>query len=202
MKYTFFVIMLFFLITCTNPFTTRDPETPEATDNTEGFEDARTPELLFTNFEKSIEEKNVSEHMKCFADPGLGHEKTYRFQPEANLSDFLINRWTKQDEQNYFIKITEEERADFPRISFNALDDPVFQPINVSSPDDSVETRIFRYQLSITRIDTVQVYTGQMKIRAFQSRATDSNWYIYRWDDFAIDNQLEATWTFLKFENR
>lgn len=154
------------------------------------------------NFEKSIEEKNLIEYVHCFADPGLGHEKTYRFEPEINLIDYFFNTWTKKDEENYFIKITEQERSDYPLLSFSVLDNVSYPPINLSAPEDSVETTTFRYQFSVSHIDTVQVYTGQMKLRFFRTKLTDSNWYVYLWTDYALNDQFEKSWSYLKYENR
>lgn len=187
---------------CTNPFSTRDPESPDLTNNVESFEDARDPEMLLSNFEKAIEEKNVPEYVNCFANPELGHTKQFRFEAEASLIDYFINSWSIRDEENYFRKIVEEKRPNFPKLNFVTLDEPEPQPINFAAPDDSMETSIFRYQLTISEVDTQKIYKGQMKLRVYQSRATDSNWYIYRWYDYAIENNFEETWSYLKFENQ
>jgi hypothetical protein len=189
-------------LTCTNPFSTREPEPPDTTGNIQGFEDARDTDQLLNNFERAIEEKNITEYINCFANPDVGHQKSFRFVPEPGLVDYFLDPWSLRDEENYFRKMTEEQRVDFPRLTFNTLDEPVFQPLNLAAPDDSMETNIFRYQLTVAEVDTQKIYTGQMKLRVFQSRSTDSNWYIYHWNDYAIDENFESSWSFLKFENR
>jgi len=204
MNFYRFIIVLIVFWQCTNPFSTRDPEEPDESGNLQGYEDARTPEILLSNFEKALKEKNTVEYVNCFANPVSGHKKTYAFEPDARLVvDFqLFPNWSTRDEESYFLKLTEEERADFPQILFSTLDEPEYRPINLAAPDDSVETNIFRYLLTVVHIDSEKVYSGQMRFRAFQARSTDSNWYLYYWSDYANKDDYESTWSFLKLENR
>ncbi len=205
------IAFLLFLFTCTNPFTTREGQVEKPGSNVPGpagtYDPAVTPELVFVNLKKSLQEKNVAEYMRCFIPPNLeGQPHQFRFIPEQHFSnEFSRQPWTLTDEQNYFIQISQSQKGNYPKMDLilaNGQEIPL-TPITPTSVDDSLETGSLKYSLKIAfSQDSSKTYQGLLQFHLFKSKTPPEVWYIYYWQDNAIDKNYDATWTNLKLYYR
>ncbi len=193
----FFLIIL--LITgCTNPFDVRNPESPDNQSLTAVFDAPTTPRIVLTNFARALEQKNVQKYLENFSNSDMQNITPFHFEPEQNLFDYFIPVWTIEDEGNYFINLLQTGKVNYPVIKFNYADSVSLTAINASAIDDSVESNYFRYTLEINFGDSVSVYQGRAKFKLLRSRTTLDYWYIYFWSDFALDENYDKSWSFLK----
>ncbi|MBD3224835.1 MAG: hypothetical protein GF313_08905 [Caldithrix sp.] len=196
--YKFAYILLLLVISCTNPFATRSPEEPENTDNAI-YDQAIDPEITITNFSRAIEQKNLFQYMQCFVptDQQEIHQFTYR--PEPFYENDFVNRWTLDDERNFFVQLTGSGNQNYPRMRFSFLDTLSLRPINPTAVDDSVETQSMNYELEIDfSADSSTTFRGTSIFRLFRSNQAPELWHIYYWQDNAINENFQSTWTFLK----
>ncbi len=201
------IVAILWLYACTNPFTTRQDkvETPDV--GTPGgkpvYDPAVNPDLVFVNLKKAIEAKDVDEYMKCFVPlTQNGQPHSFEFVPEQHFTnEFEKQKWTLNDEQNYFIQLTRSQKNDYPKLDFSLNDGgPItLNPITPTSINDSLETASVKYQLTVLySVDSVKIYSGVLQFRLFKSNIPPEIWYIYYWEDNAINNEYEKTWTALK----
>lgn len=190
------------LIHCTNPFSTREPEKPDS--GSQVYDNATEPKIVLENMIMAIKEKNVNEYKKIFVSDGTGNQQgshTFKFEPEPSLSEYFISKWTQQDEESYFNNLVSTSSGNYPilKLSFN-VSDYSFTPIISGSESDSVRTNSMQYVFTVNPGDSTKVYTGNAEFKLFRSEA-DQFWYIYYWQDNAIDQNYNETWTNLKIQN-
>lgn len=204
MYYKIIVVALLFsvLIYCTNPFSTRDPETPDSGSNV--YENTTEPKIVLQNMIMAIQEKNINEYKKVFInadDGGTSDEHHFSFEPEPSLSDHFIDQWTVDDEESYFRNLVNISGGNYPllNLSFN-VSAYSFTPIIIGSQNDSVRTSNMKYTFTVNSGDSIFVYTGNSEFKLYRSDA-DNFWYIYYWRDNAINQNYNETWTSLKLKH-
>ncbi|RMH62854.1 MAG: hypothetical protein D6677_08815 [Calditrichaeota bacterium] len=195
-----------YLLACTNPFTTRENqvEKPGSGSDSGIYLEPTQPENILINLSRAIEQKNISKYMENFADPARGAEISFRFVGDAAFQDQLIGRWNLTDEETWFRNLVLPEDKPSPVIRFSYPDSlPVFQPINSLAFEDSVETNLFRYRFTVETTDSVAQYEGFARMRLFRSQQSAREaWLIYYWQDIALQDQAQNSWTALKIRNR
>ncbi len=196
---------------CTNPFTTRENqvEKPETILPGQGstYDPAVTPELVFVNLSKSIQEKNLTEYMKCFIPlTQEGETHTFRFIPEQHfLNEFARQPWTLNDEQNYFSQLVQSPISGYPKMELILADgnEIPLNPITPTAINDSLETGSIKYSLKINfSPDSSKTYSGLVQFRLFKSKTPPEVWYLYFWQDYALNKNYDGTWTALKLYYR
>ncbi len=206
-RFIIFSILIGFTAACTNPFTTREGQVEKpVTGGSEGntvYDPAVNADIVFANFKKAIQEKNIDEYMKCFIpEEQNGEVHAFDFVPEQHfINEFSKQPWTLNDERNYFIQLSQSQKNTYPRLnlSLNEGNAITLNPITPTSVNDSLETTSVKYQLTISySADSVKVYSGVLQFRLFKSTTPPEIWYIYFWQDNAINNQYDKTWTALK----
>lgn len=176
---------------CTNPFTTRQAEEPDELVS-DTFIQPTECRILKANFSRAIEQKNTVNYMKCFVDSTLDARYPFTFVPETHYL-FYFETWGLHDEENYFNTLVSGENP--PRLRFEFTKDTTITEI---SPD--LAEFNFDYDLKVINNDTV-TYQGRGLFRLFRS-AVNSCWYIYSWQDYAVNENYDQTWTNLKHLNR
>ncbi len=202
-----FCTVAFWAVSCTNPFTTRENQVEKPVVGTPGgstvYDPAVNPDIVFTNLGKAIKEKNIDEYMKCFIpETQNGTTHSFDFVPEQHfINEFARQPWTLGDERNYFIQLSQSQKNTYPKmeLSLNEGRAITLNPITATSINDSLETNSVKYQLTIIySVDSVKVYSGVLQFRLFKSAVPPEIWYIYYWQDNAINNRYDQTWTALK----
>ncbi len=188
--------------TCTNPFSTREPEEPSGSLSTQIYEPAIDPFIVIKNFTRSIEQKNITKYMEIFQDESVDPTHQFRFIPEKYYLEEFNRRWTLMDEYDYFNALVHSANNDFPHIKFEIADSAIIlTPINVSASDDSMVTNNFKYRLVIEYVDHTDEYFATMILRLAKSKVSPEYWHIYYWRDYAIENIYTKTWTYLKLKS-
>ena len=192
------MLFCFALLYCTNPFTTREPEKPDS--GNQVYDSTTEPKIVIENMIMAIEEKNVNEYKKVFISESNDHKYKFEPEPSLNTENFFMG-WTTQDEESYFSNLLSTSSGNYPilNLAFN-VSDYSFTPIISGSESDSVRTNNMQYVFTINPGDSTQVYTGNAEFKLLRSEA-DQLWYIYYWQDNAIDQNYDETWTNLKIQN-
>jgi len=195
------IVLLQTIISCTNPFSTRTPERPAGNDQISVFEPAVTPRILMTNFSRSIEQKNLQEYLSVFQSDD-SPPVSYLFEPDENYSELFTYPWRYEDELSYFSKLSQSDRFGYPHLRFHLMDSLVFSPLNPAAADDSVETNFVRYELKIESSDSVRILSGQSRFKLLKDSQSLELWFLYFWQDRAINSEPEKSWTAHRYELR
>lgn len=175
---------------CTNPFTTREPESPKEGSLT--FIPPRTPEVVFINMSNAILEQNQENYLRSLGD-STKLPQDYRFVADAGVASEnagVFAHWTKENEKRYFSQL----RALLPPDSLHILN---LQPVRSTQFADSA---IFIENYTLTVRHTQQekgvpaIVSGQA--RFFLGVDAFGDWAIYRWEDLAVGDA--PTWSVLK----
>ncbi len=194
-----YLVVLVLLLACTNPFSTRDPETPQRENSGSVYDQAVDPEIVLVNFSRALEQKNVDQYMQCFPPRGGESPHPFTFRPEPYFVNEFVDHWTLSEELNFFNQLVSAERSTYPRIRFNFLDSLSLRPITPTAVNDSVETNSLQYQLEVTvSPDSSAVYKGTAVFKLYREEQAPELWHIYYWQDNAINQAYTSTWTYLK----
>ncbi len=206
-RFIILCIFVLWLSACTNPFTTRENQVEKPVQGTPGngtvYDPAVNADIVFVNLKKAIREKNIDEYMKCFVpEAQSGQTHLFEFVPEQHfINEFNKQPWTLNDERNYFIQLSQSQKNTYPKLdlSLNAGQPITLNPITPTSVNDSLETGSVKYQLTILySADSVKIYSGVLQFRLFKSVTPPEIWYIYYWQDNAINKEYNKSWTALK----
>jgi hypothetical protein len=190
------------LFSCTNPFSTREPEKPSGSLSTEIYEPAIDAYIVIKNLAHSIEQKNLTKYMENFHDVNIDPNHHFRFIPEQYYIEEFTRNWTLMDESDYFNNLIHSSNSGFPHIKFEIADSAItLSPINVTSIDDSLISNNFKYRLIIEFPDHTDEYEATMILRLAKSKISPEYWHIYYWRDYVIEDHYQQTWSYLKLNS-
>lgn len=188
---TFFITCLF--LYCTNPFDTRTPEPPsQGSPGTPiGNKLQNDPDSLIAKMKLAFQLRDAQLYSECFADSFLVGAN-FSFVPEQDEAPRLIN-WTLIDEENYFSNFVNNEN-----LLTIKLRDSILSSIKTSP--DTFQTE-FSYLITAEFRTKTERYQGRSILRILKS--TNELWYIYRWLDLKMGNEVDdSTWSTLKANYR
>jgi hypothetical protein len=170
-----------------------EPRTPEDPDPTQGSLNAQPPtepDIVITNLQSAIEQKNVANYMNCFADP-LKSSWRFIFIPSADASALyagVLSAWTRDEEQAYFQNLI----ARSPASAFARL------VLTQKSKDVSADSVVYSYDYSFTFEHSDPGFPRTAVGNLQFSLGIDNNnfWVIYRWTDFKTTDG--ASWSLFK----
>ncbi len=182
-----FLVPFLFFLGC-NFFGTRDAEIPTAPGTI--YQPATTPEILISNFQNSLADKNVVNYLICLADSNFTSKK-FRFLPSASaVSQFpsLTDDWDLKHEEQYFNNLTSKV-LDNATVSLN------LNNINSSPFSDSlIYSASYNLTVPLTDQSIPENYQGDLKFTMI--RDSRSVWVIYNWQD--TKNSDLPSWSDLK----
>ena len=184
------IFIIFF--SCTNPFSTREPEKPDISGGGQPLNDLQTdPDSLISKLRKSFTSKNSTDYQDCLSDPALTGI-VFVFVPESREITRFSN-WSRQDEIFYFNNLINREELNNIEINFD-----IGKRFQLSA--DTVETTL-SYTIELQfRTETLN-YQGQCILRTLRSPA--ALWYIYYWEDLRLSaNDQSDSWSTLKADYR
>ena len=184
------LLLIFNIISCTNPFTLRDIEEPDIDNESDIFDQPISSEVVLNNFRYSVVQKNISNHMNCFVDQSQGYIYTYRFVPDPSVETEKFRDWVLTDEKSYLNTVFKQSG----KITLEFLDTITFT--NISQSPDSVQTTSIPYILSIDFEDENIVYTGTARMKLVKN--LNSMWAIYYWEDSKSTEKDSRSWSNLK----
>ena len=175
---------------CTNPFDTRDIESPEIGKNSAIYDPPVSSNIVLTNFYYAIIQKNLSNYMNCFVDPQLAYNFTYKFVPDPGTETDKFINWTLYDEESYLNTVFKQSSD----ISLEFLDEITFT--NISQSPDSVQTNSFRYELRIVFEGEGALFVGTAIMKLIKN--VNALWEIYYWEDTKSTDAESKCWSDLK----
>jgi hypothetical protein len=177
---------------CTNPFSTRTPETPNLGGGKPKSLLQTDPDSLLSKLRSSFTIKDVTDYQECLAD-SFQVGKNLIFIPENREINRLVD-WNLQDEANYFNKLVNSDGLRDISITLDTPNTWTF----LSADTQQIE---FSYQIDIEFITKTEFYQGTSIIKILKS--SSSLWYIFYWQDLKINaNDPSDTWSTLKADYR
>ncbi|MBI2427937.1 MAG: hypothetical protein HYV29_03930 [Ignavibacteriales bacterium] len=170
-------------------FDTRDPENP-VTDN-QTLPPPLTKEALYSNFQNSLQQKNLAEYEKLFADSAT-HKQQFLFIPNQSAAvrySSIFPTWNKTSEVDYFRNIITSIGAS--SIQFTTTSSP--QIITYQS-DSALYTIQYSLFVPHNRPGTTTQFEGRSEL--YMSPNKNNIWVIYRWIDF--ETKKDSSWSELK----
>ncbi len=169
-------------------FETRSVEPPTVIRST--FIQPTSPDIVLTNLNYAVAEKNLDNYMRCLVDTNFSLRK-YRFFPDAfSQSSFpVFNNWNLNNERSYFsnlISFTE------PGSSSNLFPDNI---IISTSIDSAILDMNYILIFNHNRQNVAKETKG--KLRFVMSADSRGLWSIHSWYDFVVNNN-DTTWSVLK----
>lgn len=193
--YIIFGFLLFGVMNCTNPFSTRSPEEPIINSNNQISNLQTDPDSLLSKLRRSFILKDITDYQECLSD-SFQVGKNFIFVPENREISRMTN-WSLQDEKNYFNQLINS--GELQNIDIIFYDQTSWN----NTPPTSVDTMetYFSYQMTFQFRTKTEYYQGRSLIKILRSPA--SLWYIFYWQDFRINpNDQFDTWSTLKANYR
>jgi hypothetical protein len=183
------LIIVFLLLGCVNPFGIRDPEIP--IDPQSGWVPPLTPEQLLTNFQDAISGRNLDHYMRCLTDPTYS-DRLYRFDPDPEVAVVYPDVFAVWD-RNMEGYVAQQAFSLVPADSTLLL--TFIEDVDTFIASDSaVFVKRYRLKLPHEQSGLNTVFEGQVEWRLSPDQRGE--WTIYRW----IDNGLSGldSWSLLK----
>lgn len=181
------VLILIFYCGC-GLFESRTVEPPTEVRST--FTQPTSPDIVLSNLNFAITEKNLDNYMRCFVDSGFSN-KRFSFIPDAvsQTAYPVFLNWTLNSERIYFSNLISFTNVSSPsnlflsKINFNTGID--------SAVIDSDYILVFNHD----RQNIAKITKG--RLRFVMSPDVRSLWSIHSWSDFIEENN-DTTWSVLK----
>jgi hypothetical protein len=161
------------------------PSQPRST-----FQQPTSPDIVISNLNFSIAEKNVDNYMRCFVDSAFSSRR-FRFIPDAvsAASYPVFQEWNLASERFYYnnlVSLTDENASSNLFLSNVSL---------IAGIDSAVVDSDYILVFNHNRQNMAKITKG--KLRFIMSPDSRSLWSIHSWLDF-IENSSDTTWSNLK----
>ena len=183
------LIIIFFVFEGCGLFSTRDSEAP--TESRSNFQPPTSPDIVLTNLQSAISEKNANNYVLCFVDSNYSTRRFSYIADVASQSQYPVFRnWTLTNENAYFRNMLALMLPEATSILFYSTSTP---PVSAS------DTAIFDsdYLLQVDHQKTAVSKTIKGKLRFIMSMDSRSLWSIHNWIDFK-STSTDTTWSVLK----
>jgi hypothetical protein len=191
-----FLIIVLFSMSCTNPFSVRNAEQPNISDNSDTFENPTLSETVLTNLRYAIIQENVSNYERCFVDANDSSIHKFKFIHDQRIENVRFEDWSLNDEKQYLSTIINSDTLKSINLTYSNL--LPHQPITTQL--DSVWTG-FDYYISVTFNESFFDYKGQSIIKLVNNK-NNGTWAIYYWEDLPAADNYENSWSILKLKFR
>ena len=189
----FFLLVLLIIISCTNPFSVRDAELPDISDNSDIFENPTLSETVLSNLRYAMTQENVSNYERCFVDANNSSNYKFRFIHDQRIVSERFEGWTLNDERQYLSTIINADTLKSINLTYSNL----LSHQQISTHPDSVWTG-FEYYISINFDDSFFDYKGQSIVKLVKD--VNGTWSIYYWEDLPATDNDENSWSRLKLK--
>lgn len=179
-KYLIFFVLLY---GC-GIFDTRDAESPNMTRST--FVPPTTPDLLISNLQYSILEKNSDNYFKCLSPE-------FKYVPDSKsqlIYGHIFLQWNNHSEKRFMDNIINTTNSNSTSILF--LDNRRLTQI---SPDSAIFQSDYTFVFQHRRNDIPKSSRGNLNL--FMSTDENRLFSINRWEDFRY-NDTDFTWSEMK----
>jgi len=180
----------FLSLGCANPFTTREPEEPEA--NSSNFITPTTPDIVFVNLQLAVQERNVENYIRSFVDTTRSANR-FTFVPDpavAANNPGVFQNWQLLDERRYFSQLLQATPAD------STLTLRFVEVSRTETANQAVFTQNYIFFVNHTRQQSGVPIEFRGQSRFSLEKDATGTWAIYLWEDFANDRDI--SWSELK----
>ncbi|MCX7877812.1 MAG: hypothetical protein N2510_04125 [Ignavibacteria bacterium] len=183
------VLIIIYLLQGCGIFDTRDAEIPNMTRST--YVPPTTPDLVITNLEYSILEKNSDNYFKCLSDG-------FKYIPDSKsqlLYGHIFVSWNSLSERRYIDNLINTTNTNSTSILF--LDN---RRLTLISPDSAIFQSDYTLVFQHRRNDVPKSSRGSLNL--FLGADENRLFSINRWEDFRF-NDTDFTWSEMraKFSN-
>lgn len=166
----------------------RDVEAP--VDPRSNFVPPTSPDIVITNIQSAIIERNINNYISCFADSNFSSRRFIYTADAASQSQYPIFRfWSLNNERYYYTSLT--SLTPTQSISNLLLSNITFSP----SSDTAVFDADYVIRFEHTKQNVPRVFQG--KFRFVMAADTRNLWSIHNWTDFKRTD-ADTTWSVLK----
>lgn len=178
-------------------FVTREPEPPDT--RRSSFQPPTSAQLVVTNFQASLREKNVENYIQCLVSSDTGATsatgtRRYTFEPSAEASarfGGVFAGWNVTRERQAFIALTAKISAQSaPAL---VLTNDRFELL---SPDSAVFVSDYRLQPNYQLTGAPEAFSGTLRFTI--ASFPNGFWAISRWSDQTSGQSALPTWSTLK----
>lgn len=178
-------------------FVTREPEPPDT--RRSSFQPPTSAQLVVTNFQASLREKNVENYIQCLVSSDTGATsatgtRRYTFEPSAEASarfGGVFAGWNVTRERQAFIALTAKISAQSsPSL---VLTNDRFELL---SPDSAVYVSDYRLQPNYQLTGAPEAFSGTLRFTI--ASFPNGFWAISRWSDQTSGQSALPTWSTLK----
>lgn len=164
-------------------FDTRDPEPPEEVRS--NYVTPTTADLVITNLENAIAEKNSESYIKCIS------QTNFRYIPDSRtLQNYktIFAEWDQLSEKRYLDNLINQTPSTSALFFVN-------ERLTQVSPDSAV----FQANYQVVFQHTLQSIPKTARGNVILNISTEANdlYYIKRWEDFR-QNDTDFTWSELR----
>ncbi len=193
--YKYILTISLIILSCTNPFSVREAEPPDISNNSDTYEEPFRSESVLSNLKYALIQKNITNYEKCFVSVNSATSFTYNFLHDQRIEGSLLSDWTLTDEIQYFGNIINSDTLKSIEINFtNNLSHQ-----QITTHPDSVWTGL-DYDLSLIFNESFFNYKGQAIFKLVKNK--DGIWSIYYWEDRPATDNYENSWSILKLKFR
>lgn len=178
-------------------FVTREPEPPDT--RRSSFQPPTSAQLVVTNFQASLREKNVENYIQCLVSSDTGATsaigtRRYTFEPSAEASarfGGVFAGWNVTRERQAFIALT-------AKISAQSAPSLVLtnDRFELLSPDSAVYVSDYRLQPNYNLSGAPEAFSGTLRFTI--ASFPNGFWAISRWSDQTSGQSALPTWSTLK----
>lgn len=193
MKKIIIILAFTFGVQACDMFSTRNPEDPNTGQSS--FIPPTSPEIVITNLQNAILEKNAENYISCFTDSVPYLIKSYVFTPTADANSkypSLFSSWNLYSERQYFISLVSAIPNELsPRLTFSE------NKFDLLSTDSAVYKASYYLNTNHSVTSTSEIFAGKLYFTLFP----DNNglWAIGSWIDLVNENDtISVSWSNLK----
>lgn len=177
-------------VSCTNPFSTRDPEVPNRGAST--WIPPQSADIVLVNLRNAVLQKNVENYLRSLVD-STRSARRFRFEPDQSAAvgnPGVFAYWDVDKERFYLSQLF----AVLPDDSLRTLDFALLSSNVSADTAEFTET----YELEIHHTQQSQGLPVVVRGQATFWLSSDAlgNWAVYRWADFGTGD--DPTWSDLK----
>jgi len=181
-------VSLIFLVGSCGLFDTRSVEPPS--DPRSNYSPPTSPDIVLTNLQFAIAEKNLNNYISCFSDSVLTG-KVFHFVADlsTNAQYPILSNWNFQQEKIYYTNLISQ--TDIQSSSNLFLSNPQA----ITTPDSVIYDADYVLVYFHNDPSVAKNFNGKLRFTMFQD--SRNLWSITRWQDFKNDSG-DTTWSELK----
>ena len=169
-------------------FSTREPEPPKSNSST--FVPPTTPDLVLTNMEHAVSEKDAANYLRCLPDT-LNSTRSFSFTPSATAAGRYVTTfltWSLQSEKSYFSALV----ALTPTTASSSL--VITGSFSIIASDSAIYNGDYQLTFQHGLSGVPETVRGTLQFVLATDRT--SLWNVVRWIDNPIGS--DPSWSDLK----